>query len=134
MKRMQDEYNGVSSSEQNVPNTPFSPFAPFSPVNATAQTINGHTPAIRSSLYQTDTIQPSSIGQYLDPDAASAMGIHPSVINEADSGVSDAEIERRRAKAQKRLEKRQRDEEGSVVEDVRTQTSGFRQWARTNES
>ncbi|KAK9896383.1 hypothetical protein P389DRAFT_78624 [Cystobasidium minutum MCA 4210] len=53
----------------------------------------------------------------MDPEAAQAMGIHPDVIKRAEPGVSEEEIERRRARGQRRLEERQRAEEGSIVED-----------------
>ena len=137
LTRMQQEYNNVAPApDQNTPLTPFSPFAPFSPVNpinptTQAASLTGYTPAVRSSLYQTETLAPPSPAKYLDPETATAMGIHSSVINEAESGVSEADIERRRARAQRRLERQQRAEEGSIVEDQR---AGFRQWAKNNDA
>ena len=65
----------------------------------------------------------------MDPEAAQAMGIHPSVVKEAESGISDAEIERRRARAQRRLEESQRADEGSIVEDDLDEPPSFKQLA-----
>lgn len=131
-----------------TPASPFSPFAPFSPVEdfeegssstassraaAAAAATEEYTrsgancsyaPAVRSSLYQSESAM-----QYMDPEAATAMGIHQEVLNEAESGVSEDEIERRRARAQRRLERQQREDEGSVVEDLPT----FRQVAKSVE-
>jgi hypothetical protein len=61
------------------------------------------------------------------------MGVHPEVMREAEAGVSDEEIERRRARAQRRLEERQRAEEGSVVEDDMNEPPSFRKVAAYRE-
>lgn len=135
--RTGDEWDAASSVDTKPPNTPFTPFTSFSPVslngnNDIAQA-RSYVPAVRSSLYHSDTMPQPSPVQYMDPEAAQAMGIHPDVINEAKPGVSDEEIERRRAKAQRRLERQQRAEEGSVVEEERTESPSFRQLARAGE-
>ena len=53
----------------------------------------------------------------MDPEAAQVMGIHPDVVKKAERGISEDEIERRRARAQRRLEEQQRAEEGAVLEE-----------------
>lgn len=122
---------------------PFSPFTPFSPVSTTHDYQADHkarisnddgeeesedeeairAPRKRNGLHPSSALQnsitmprPAPV-RYMDPEAAQAMGIHPEVIKTAEPGISEDEIERRRARAQRRLEERQRAEEGSVVED-----------------
>lgn len=122
-------------AQDEVPATPFSPFAPFTPVPPAPQsgTPGQYTfpPSTRSSLYHSSVLPPPSPAPYIDPEAAQAMGIHKSVLDQAESGVSEDEIEKRRARAQRRLERRQRAEEGSIVEhDTVSEAPSFRQLAR----
>lgn len=126
----------------------FSPFAPFSPVTAAhasenkrsededdPETIAGNA-AIgsyrNSHLQNSVTLPQASPVRYLDPEAAQAMGIHPEVVRDAvpNSRLSEDEIERRRARAQRRLEERQRAEEGSIVEGALDDGPRFKQIAR----
>ena len=114
----------------------FSPFAPFSPVTTSAQDPEKGEQADSSDLatsrdtrrYAVNLPTPSGI-RFMDPEAAQAMGIHPSVVKEAESGISNAEIERRRARAQRRLEASQRADEGSIVEDDLDEPPSFKQLA-----
>lgn len=123
---------------------PFSPFVPFSPVTTTAPVAtqtsareqlndaddedkqavrsfsrrNDPTFNASSSLHHSVTMPTPAPVRYMDPEVAQAMGIHPEVIKTAEPGVSEEEIERRRVRAQRRLEERQRADEGSIVEDT----------------
>ena len=81
----------------------------------------------------TDSLPTPTTGVRFDLEAAQAMGVHPEVMREAEAGVSDEEIERRRARAQRRLEERQRAEEGSVVEDDMNEPPSFRKVAAYRE-
>jgi hypothetical protein len=110
---------------------PFSPFLPFSPVTTTRPI----QPSVEYEAKEEDTAadftagyhsrpdhlaidmpQPSPV-RYIDPEAAQAMGIHPDVVKKAERGISEDEIERRRSRAQRRLEEQQRAEEGAVLEE-----------------
>lgn len=123
-----------SSAEQfeEPPATPFSPFAPFSPVSgnfgpysAPAKGNLTHSPYRPSGLHVSSTY---------DPETAQDMGIHASVLSQAESGVTEEEIERRRLRAQKRLESRQRSEEGRLDHgETDSVGTGFRSLARSRE-
>lgn len=146
VSRHNRERDQEAAIDDEPPSTPFSPFAPFSPVSAThgpptlqhsvsRASLNSHAPYKPSNLQHGVTLTPPSSGIQYDPDAAQSMGIHPNVLAQAETGASEDEIERRRARAQRRLEEQQRRDEGQY-DDGRESSStsgGFRSMARSRE-